>query len=129
MKPPRPLSETAKLAETHRLQKLRRQVAGQAIAILRDPAIGERLIKEPVTSEVTLIAATKELCGRKGLTGYHDVVGATCLGVWFRHTPYGKAVIAGLAPRPRDLARDGASDNRRRILGALDRTVERRRQP
>jgi hypothetical protein len=104
MKPPRPPSEQAKLAEAHRIAKLQRRVAGHAVGIMLDPhRLGLALIQEPVISEALLIAATKERCGRKGIHGYEEVLVNMCASVWWRHTIYGKAVIAKKAPRPRDL--------------------------
>lgn len=105
LKPPRPAEQLAKLVEEHRLQKLRKRVAGYAVGLMLRPDGGRALIHEPIDSEAALLAATKELCRRKGVDRYGDVVVAMCCSVWWRHTLYGKAVIAGQAPRPRDRAK------------------------
>ena len=95
----------AKEAKQRRLDKLRRRVAGHAVGLLLKPDRGVALIGEPVTTYDTLVAATKEACGKKRIEGYHEVLDAMCFSVWWRKTPYGKAVIAGNAPRPRDLGK------------------------
>lgn len=103
VKPPRPSEQLAKLAAEHRLKELRRRVAGHAVGLILKPERGVDLIQEPITSIETLVAATKEVCGKRGIQGYHLVLDDMCRSVWFRHSLYGKAVIAGKAPRPRAL--------------------------
>lgn len=104
------VKESARLddpeAERDCLEQLRRRVAGLAIGLLVNPGRGVELIQEPITSESTLIAATKALCGREGVRGYHEVVVPMCASVWWKRSDYGEAVIDGRARRPRDLQRE-----------------------
>lgn len=102
--PPHPEHQSLAAARALRLKKLRTRVAGLARSILLNPAMGRALLNgEIATSIDALVEATKRLCARKRVAGYGEVVHAMCTSELFKHrNPH---VIAGKAPRPRDLRR------------------------
>jgi len=87
------------------LDRLRRRVAGIARGVLLNPAPAIALMNgdDPRESDASLLFVVKAICRRKRVIGYEDVVVPMCISerFKFRHPD----VIAGRAPRPRDLAR------------------------
>jgi hypothetical protein len=100
--------ERAKVEAAYWKSVAERRVCGLAIGLLAHPERGIPLIQEPVTTIETLTAATKALAAQRGVRGYGDVVHPMCASVWWKRTVYGQAVLANLAPRPRDLRADPA---------------------
>ena len=69
-----------------------------------NPALGRELLDGEIATSIDgLVEATKRLCGRKRVQGYIEVVHAMCTAELFKFR--NPAVMAGAAPRPRDVRR------------------------
>lgn len=119
---PPALAASMRAAQAFQEEKLKKRVRGLARAVLLNPATGSAVLNgEPIATQGALVEAVKTLCGQKArsqpyLRGYGAVVHGICASEWFKHSGYGRAVVAGQAPRPRDLARGGASAQHRANL-------------
>lgn len=103
------VAESLRQAQAHQDRKLKNRVRGLARAILFNPSAGAHLIHgEAIATLSSLIAAVKEVCRNKArqqpyLQAYGTVVDGICASEFFKHR--NPDVLAGRAPRPRDLSR------------------------